>query len=406
MATALPVNSKLVFKRQSAKGTIATVGSAQVLRRETATFNLKKETYDTESEINAHQQLSSVRHGVRSVDGKINNFFSPGTYSDMLSAVLRRDFTAVSAITGASVTIGGSGPTYTVTRGTGSYLTDGIKIGMVVRLSVGSLNAANINKNLLVTGVTALVLTVMPVNGVALVAEGPIATTTVTATGKVTYAPATGHTNIYYTVETWDPDVPSSERNLDVKIGQVGLSLPGSGNSKIDITAMGLDQTASATVYFTSPTTETTTEVLVAASGILMVGGVSVATVTDLSITIDGKESLADGAVGSNLRSDIFRGIVKVSGSYTAYFDSRTLADNFVNEVDQSLLGVFTAGSTAAADFFSTYLPVIVSTSADADDGVGKGKKRTYSFTAEYLASGGAALANQQTSIQVQDSAA
>lgn len=408
MATALPVNSRLVFKRQTAKGTLATAPSAQVLRRETAMFTLKKEAYDTETEIAAHQQLTSVRHGVKSVDGKINNFFSPGTFSDMISAVVRRDFAAVAPIVmgAGTIAIAGTGPTYTATRSAGSYLTDGIKIGMVIRLSVGAHNAANINKNLLVTGVTALVATVMPVNGVALVAEGAVAGSTITATGKVTHAPATGHTNVYYTVETWDPDVPSSERNLDVKIGQVGLSLPGSGNAKIDISALGLDQTSSATAYFTSPTAETTTGVLVAASGLLLVGGAAVATVTDLSVTIDGKETLADPVVGSNIRPDIFRGIVKVSGSFTAYFDSRTLADNFINEVTQSLLGVFTADSTAAADFCSIYLPSLVTTSSDADDGIAKGKKRSYSFTAQYLAAGGAALANQQTSIQIQDSAA
>ena len=405
MATALPVNSKLIFKRQTAKGTIATAPSAQVLRRETAMFSLKKDTYDTESEITSHQQMSSVRHGTRKVDGKIANILSPGTYSDMVSAILRRDFAAVAPISGASVTIAGTGP-YTVTRAAGSYLTDGIKIGMVIRLSAGALNAANIGKNLLVTGVTALVATVVPVNGAALVAEGPVTGTTITATGKVTYTPATGHTSVYYTVETFDPDVPSSERNTDVKIAQLNLALPGSGNAKIDITAVGLDQSVSATAYFTSPTVETTTGVLVAASGLLLVGGVAVATVTDLSIAIDGKETPADGTVGSVVRADIFRGIVKVSGSFTAYFDSRTLAVNFINEIRQSLIGVFTSDSSAAADFLSLYMPAIVSTSSDADDGVAKGKKRTYGFTAVYFADGGAALASQQTTLQVQDSAA
>ncbi len=408
MATALPVNSQLRFKRQTAKGTIATVGLAQVLRRESATFTLKKDTYDTESEITAHQQLTSVRHGTRMVDGKIGNFFSPGTFSDMISAVLRRDFVAVAPIVmgAGTLLVAGTGPTYTITRSAGSYLTDGIKVGMVIRLSVGAHNAANLGKNLLVTGVTATVVTVMPVNGVAMVAEAAVAGSTVTATGKVTHAPAAGHTNIYYTVETWDPDVPSSERNTDVKISQVNLSLPGSGNAKIDITAVGLDQSALGAAYFTSPTAETTTGVLVAASGLLLVGGVAVATVTDLSIAIDGKETPADGTVGSVVRSDIFRGIVKVSGSFTAYFDTRALADNFMNEVTQSLIGVFTADSTAGADFNSLFLPSIVTTSSDADDGVAKGKKRTYAFTAQYNAAGGAALATQQTTLQIQDSAA
>jgi hypothetical protein len=43
-----------------------------------------------------------------------------------------------------------AGPTYTVTRGAGSWLTDGVKAGMVVPASAGALNAANLSKNLLV----------------------------------------------------------------------------------------------------------------------------------------------------------------------------------------------------------------------------------------------------------------
>jgi hypothetical protein len=111
----------------------------------------------------------------------------------------------------------GSGPTYTVTRASGSFLTDGVKKGMVVRLSVGSLNAANISKNLLVLGDTATVLTVKPLNGVALVAEGPITGCTVSAPGKETHAPTTGHTNDYFSWEKKFTDLTRYELFTDVK---------------------------------------------------------------------------------------------------------------------------------------------------------------------------------------------
>lgn len=406
MAIALPVNSQIRFKRQTAKGTLATASGAQVLRRETAMFNLKKDSYDTSTEIVSHQQLASNRLGARQVDGQIVDILSPGTFSDMISAVLRRDFAAVAASTGVSVTIAGTGPTYTVTRAAGSYLTDGYKAGMVVRLSVGTLNAANIAKNLLIISLTATVLTVQTLNGSALVAEGPIASTTVTAVGKVTYTPTTGHTNVYYTVETWDPDVPSSEVNGDVKIANVQLALPGQGNAKITIGAVGLTQTTSTSQYFTTPTTETTTSNLVGASGLLVVNGAAIATVTDLNITIDGGETPANPVVGSTTRPDIFRKIVSVKGTFKAYFDSRALADNFVNETSSSLIGVFTADMTAASDFIAISIPQFDTVSIDKDDGLGIGKTLSASFTAEFFASGGAAAQSQQTTLQIQDSAA
>lgn len=405
MAIGIGVVKQTRFKRQTAKGTLAGTSGGQILRRESSTFELAKETYTTESEITSTQQLLSNRHGVKTVNGAISGILSAGTYSDMVSAVLRRDFAAVTASTGVSLTIAGSGPTYTVTRGAGSFLTDGYKIGMVVRLSVGSLNAANINKNLLITGLTATVLTVMPVNGVALVAEGPIATCTVTATGKVTYTPATGHTNIYYTVEEWSSDVPSSERNQDVKISSVDLSLPGSGNAKIALNAVGLDQTSAGTVYFTSPTAETATGALVAASGLLLVNGTAQAVITDLSININGNEQPGDGVVGTNLRPDIFRGKVMVSGSFTAYFESATIPDLFRNETVTSLVSVLSDGTAATADFISIAIPRLDLNTSSPDDGE-TGLKRTYSFVAEYNATGGSGQTTEQTTLMIQDSQA
>lgn len=406
MALALGVNKQTRFKRQTAKGTLAGATLGQIIRRESSTFELAKENYTTESEITSTQQLISSRHGVKTVNGSISGILSPLTYSDMLSAVLRRDFTAVTALTALSVTIAGTGnPSYTITRAAGDFLTGGIKIGQVVRLSVGTLNAANINKNLLVTGVTATILTVIPVNGVALVAEGPIASTTVTVVGKVTYTPTTGHTNVYYTVEEWHPDVPYSERSQDVKIAQASLTLSGSGNAQIALEAVGLDQQGAATVYFTSPAAETTSGALLAASGLLLVNGTVQATVTELSIEIMGNEQPADGVVGSNIRPDIFRGKVMVSGSFTAYFESATIPDLFRNETATSLVSVLTDGGAANADFISVVIPRLELNSSTPDDGE-TGLKRTFSFVAEYNSAGGTSLATEQTTLYIQDSLA
>jgi hypothetical protein len=192
MTIAVGVSKTLRYKKQSVLGTAVSGSGAQVLRRVTSDIDLSKDTYQS-NEIRPDMQVGDFRHGMWKIGGGVSGELSPATYKDLIQSGLRRDFAAVSPITGASITIAGSGPTYTVTRAAGSFLTDGIKTGMTVRLSAGAFNAANIAKNLFVLSVVALVLTVMPVNGVALVAEGPIATSTVTATGKYTYIPAIAH---------------------------------------------------------------------------------------------------------------------------------------------------------------------------------------------------------------------
>lgn len=396
---------KTVIGRQSAKGTLALVGVGSIIRRESSTFELTKEAYTTESEITSTQQITSSRHGVRTVNGKLTGILSPGTYSDPLSAVLRRDFAAVASLTALSITIAGSGPTYTITRAAGDFLAGNIKIGMVVRLSAGAFNAANLNKNLLVIGVTATVLTVMVVNGVALVTEGPIASSTVSVPGKVTFTPTTGQTNIYHTVEELYPDVPFSERNQDVKFTQANLSLPGSGNAKIDFTAIGLNQTNSASAYFTAPTAETSTDSLVAASGVLMVNGVAQATITDLSVNIDGKGTAADGVVGSDVRPDVFTGKVSVTGSFTCYFDGSAIPSLFLNETATSIVSALAAGTAANADFMTlTMSNVRLNSSTPTDSETGQ--KRSYNFVAILNAAGGTGVATEKTTLQVQDSQA
>lgn len=402
--------SQGVFKqtriaRQSTKGTLAPPGGGQIIRREQSTFELQKEIDDTSSEITSTRNLTSSRHSVRLVQGNVNGIFSPGTYADPISSVLCRDFAAVAAITGASIAVAGTGPTYTLTRAAGSFLTDGVKVGMGVRLTAGTFNVANLNKNLLVTAVTATVLTVLVMNRTALVAEGPVASATVTIPGKVTFAATSGHTNIYHTVEEWMPDVPFSERNLDCKFTKANLSLPGTGNAKIVMNATGLNQTTAATAYFTAPAAETTTEALVAASGLLLVGNVSQSIITDLSIEIDSNGTPADGVVGSDIRPDVFTGKIMVKGSFTAYFDSGTIPDLFSNEVSTSILSTLTAGSAANADFVAITMSDVRVNSNTPDDNE-TGLKRTYNYTAVLNKLGGAALATQFTTISIQDSAA
>ena len=403
--------SQGVFKttriaRQTAKGTLALTTGGQIVRREQSTFELAKESYTTESEITSTQQLLSNRHGVRLVNGKVTGILSPATYSDPLSAVLRRDFATVAAITAASITIAGTGPSYTLTRGTGSFLTDGIKFGMGVRLTAGTFNVANLNKNMLVTSVTATVLTVMTMNAsLPLVAEGPIAGATLSVPGKVTFSPVTSQTVVYHTVEEFYPDVPFSERNLDVKFTQASLSLPGTGNAKIDLTAIGLNQTNATTAYFTAPASETTSQSLVAASGVLLLGGSAIATVTDLSISIDGKGQPADGVVGTDIRPDVFVGKVMVSGSFTAYFDSGAIPALFVGEVSTSIASALASGSAANADFMTfTMSDVRINTSTPSDNETGL--KRTYNYVAVLNAAGGAGTASERTTLSVQDSQA
>lgn len=413
MGLASGIFKQLAYKAEVTYGLAPGQASGQSLRRVQSTLDLAKDTYQS-NEIRPDQQVADFRHGVRRVQGAIQGELSPGTYKDFFGAILKRDFAAVTAITGVSVTIAGAGPTYTVTRSAGDYLAGGLKVGDVVRLTAGTLNALNINKNLLITALTATVMTVVTLNGTAMFAEGPIASTTVTVQGKKTWVPTSGHTDKSFSVEHWFPDVPASELFTGVKMTQVAVDLPPSGMATVNWTAMGQDlaDTVAKRVggvalnaqYFTSPTAASTGASLASVNGIVRLAGGQVVTLTGLSLNVAANFT-GDPVVGSNVVPNQFPGRVVITGQATMYFDNTTVRDAFVNETEVDLVAVFTTDNTATADFVSFVLPRVKIGGASKDDGE-KGIVQTLPFQALLNVAGGTGLATERTTLSIQDSLA
>jgi len=361
------VSKRVTFLKETIWGTPAATTGARVLRRVTSNFNLTKEQYES-AEIRQDFQVADMRHGIRTVDGSLNGELSPGSYSDFLQSVVARDFTAVTAITGLSVTIATSGTLFTVTRASGSWITDGVTVGNVIALTGAGLNAANVSNNLLAVGLSATVATVAVLSSTTLVAEGPISTVTATVRGKVTYAPLTGHTDDAYTVEEWYSDIAQSEVYVGNKVGTVAVQLPTSGLVTTDITFKGRDRSIKGTsAYHTSPTAAGTTGIFAAVSGALVVNGAPVGLITAADFSIErGLE--AANVVGQNVAADMFTGRIRVTGNFSTYFTDAVFRDYFDNESTISLVVAFTTSSDKNADVMSFTIPKIKVGSADKAD--------------------------------------
>jgi len=404
MPQASGIFKQVAIKREVTYGTAPAASGAQLLRRAQSTIDLTKETYQS-SEIRPDMQVADFRHGVRRIQGSLQGELSPKTYSDIFAAVLKREFTAGASATGLAITIAaGSGNSYTVTRGAGSFLTDGFKVGDVVRLTAGTFNAANLNKNLLITGLTATVATVMTLNGSALTAEGPIASATIAVQGKKTYIPTSGHTDVSFSMEHWFNDISQSEVYTGVKFNKVALDLPPTGMAKVSFDAMGQNITTANTRYFTSPTAVTTNGIVAAVNGVLLVNGAVQTVVTGLQINID-PAFTGDAVVGSNTVPNLFAGPVSVTGQFTAYFTDATLRDLFVNETETSLVVSLTTDNTANADVLTLTIPRIKLGGQQKNDGTG-GIVQTFPFQALLNTAGGSGTSSEQTTLVMQDTAA
>jgi hypothetical protein len=403
MTIAQGVKKVVSYKKQTGLGSPASGSGGQELRRVTSTINLTKETFQS-NEIRPDQQIADFRHGSRQSTGTLSGELSAGTYKDFLQSVLRKDFVAISSLTSAAVTIVAS--TGVITFQTGNPLTAGIKIGNVVRITAGSVNAANLNKNLLVTAVTATTLTVKTLNGSALADNATSVTgVTVAIPGKYTYVPETSQTNDYYTVEHWFSDVAQSEVYQDIKQTNAQVKIPANGMATIDFPLVGLNVTTGTSQVLTSPTAITTGGVTAGVNGLLLVAGTPVAIVTSIDFDINGNIAVADAVVGSLTRPDVFQGVVGATGTFSAYFTDATFRDYFINETEVSIIVALTTDSTATADFVSFTMSRVKIGGADVTDGA-SGLTRTFPFTALKNTAGGSGVANLATTIMVQDSLA
>lgn len=402
MSIAQGISKITVFKKQSGLGVAASGTGGQVMRREKSEFRLEKDTFEN-NEIVTHQQSTGVTHGTRKVSGSMSGVVSPNTYSALIATLLRKAFTATTPLTGLSIDVAGSPGAYTFT--TTGLLTGGLKIGDVIRITAGTgLNADVLNKNFLITALTATVATVLVVNGSTITA-GSGTSCTIAVPGKKSLVPLTGHTNEYWTVEEWYSDLTKSELFTDVQPVSIDIGLPSTGNATFSASFAGLDRVLSGAQVLTTPTAATTTPVQTAVSGAIIVGGVEVASVSAASIKIDGKVAPLGAVIGSNKSPDLQRGRVSVSGSITAYFENSTIQAYFEAGTAINIVVVSANDETAASDFCAFNMSAVKLSSDSADDGE-KGIMRTYNFTAEMNTMGGAALANDMTIISVQDSQA
>lgn len=403
MAQAAGVFKQLAYKKETTYGTVPSAGGAQSLRRVGSDLDLSKDTYQS-SEIRTDQQMVDMRHGVRRTQGTINGELSPKTYADFLAAALRRDFSAVADITGLSLTIAASGSNWTVTRGSGSWLTSAAKRGKVIRLAAAGLNAANAAKNLAIVSVTATDLTVKVLNGSALVAEGPIASCTVSFPGKETYAPTSGHTNDSFSVEHWFSDIARSEVFSGCQPSQIDLQLPPTGLATIAIQMMGKDRVDAGAQYFTTPTAATTTGLTAAVNGVAIVGGAAAVNITGLNFTLQSNRT-GEPVVGANVISTKTPGRILGNGQFTAMFEDATYTTAFANETELEIIVILTTDNTATSDFVSFCFPRVKLMGSAKNDGEA-GIVQTIPFQALRAITGGSGFGNELTTLYIQDSAA
>lgn len=408
MTISIGVKKAVSYKKEVTFGTIpaATGPFGQAMRRVTSNIELTKATFKS-AEIRPDLQVGDFRHGGRSVSGSIAGELSVGTHADFIASGLRQAWQAVAtsgALTtvAAAVTTGAQG---TLTRSAGSFLTDGFKLGDVVRCTGWTTTAtANNAHNFWIISLTATVMTGLFLDGVAMAPKVAGDSVIITQAGRKTWTPATGQTNDSYAIEHYFADIGQSEVFSGCRVSQIDVKLPATGMAGLDVMFMGQNMVPASSQYFTTPLAVTTGSTLAAVNGALILGGQVVGIVTGANIKLNGNATRGD-IVGSVFTPDVFMGRVEVDGQLTIYFQDAVARDAFVNETEMGLSIALTANNTANSDFQVFSMPRIKFNGANKSDGE-VGLILTAEFRALFNTNGGAGTSTVQTTMTVQDSLA
>lgn len=384
--------------------TIALANSGKRLRRNSIVLNQVPDTYQS-NEIRPSLQVADFRDGVLRVTGQAQHDWAPGEYPEWDESLLLSQYAAVSAI--------GTGPTITTTsttivRGTGSFITDNIKKGHVVRLS-GTTGAINDGINLAVSNVTATTLTVTPTSSQTLTADGSGNTsTTITVIGTVLFS-VTDPTLIQLqslSIEDYQGTNDIALVYTGCYIGNTALTIPGTGiiTAQRDITGRRQRDPYSNTTapYFTTSAAPPDKDVLATSQGFLRVGSYSGLHLLSATINMN-RPWTGQPAAFEQYLPGLFPGMLDVNGTLNFYMDGSItqLKSDVKNEVEMDVHFISEAPGTTTRRFRSFYAPRVKLGGVTANDVV-DGITIAVPFKALELRSGANNI--NSCTVQIQDS--
>lgn len=372
MASQTAANVLVALKRETAIGTApATVTGAARLRFIDSPGLVLNRAQIMSGEKRSDRLTPMGRLGGKSVTGSFNTEATVGGATDILLEAIARGAWATSVAIGfASVTSITTG-TNTV-MGSGDWVSQGIRVGDIFRLS-GHSESANNDKNLRVTAVSSGTITV-PAGSLA-------ANVTADTSGTLTVLrklvnPATP-TRYSHAIEQYDADIDLSELFLGCRVTGVSLSFRPGANATIGYTFLGLDRTkldTGTSPYYSNPSV-TTGLALVADDSTILKDGVRVASFTGMDLNL---QIAASGVpvIGSFVSPDIFDNDLTISGTITGLrsdFANLTLYDA---ETEFSLSVVLEEPvASGAKPCLALYLPRVKISGLSAPAGGGDGAK-------------------------------
>lgn len=340
------------YKAQTGLGSPASGASGIGLRflRGSQGFVPSKAIIENE-EVRRDGQTTRGRHGSRMVTGSFRVNLAVDDIDDLLAAAMRSTWTAAVTITEAAMT-SITTTTSTIVAAGGSWITQGVRVGDLVKLADHS-TAANNGIWLRVLGVTASTITV-PANSLT---ANAVADTDFDLVVARTLVHGTAPVETYFTFDVYNADIDRSITYTDVKVNRLELSKQPNANIIATIGLIGLDWTsnlAAASPVLTSPTFSTSRP-LVMADGKFTINSTDYTDVSGWNMSLDLGGSVP-GVLAPN-SPDAFLGNAKLNGSMTSLRTDLDWFDAFDAETQIRFMShMIEVGDSDPKDFLSLYV--------------------------------------------------
>jgi hypothetical protein len=366
----------IAYKVQPTKGTAPGTGSAKQLRIDPSPGMSLRRTLIENPEVRSDGLTSMGRLGTREGVSSYGIPVTVGGLDDILEAIMRSTWVAAVAVTQATMT-SITTTTTTIVAAAGSWITQGVRVGDVVRLT-GHSTAANNNINLRVTAVTASTITVA---GTPLTTDA-VADTSFTLTILKKLSNPTSPTRRAFYLEEYLRTADQSKVGDYYKF--IALKLTGSpnGNCTAEVQLLGADMqplASGSSPYFVSPTLNTSIR-LVWADATLRFNGSDVASCQafELSVVID---AATEPGIGSTGAVDVIDNDCKVTGSLTLLRSDLSNLTLFTNETEFELGVLLVEPESEPKDCLSFFVPRCKITNLTAPLGDTGAMKETLPFT-------------------------
>lgn len=379
----------------------------QILRHVSHNMSLDKNSYGGK-EIRTDKQMPMSKDGSRQVPIAINGLLSPLTYKDLFAAAVGGTWSAsaISKTQAELTSMAADVSAYTLTAGGGDPVAEGFKVGDIVRALTLS-DTDNNSKNFFIRGFSGSNNRTISVYPAPDTMTADTSFTLATA-GRSLYMPASAHVKRKVAFEVYNSDGDIARLFTEARMSGFDFSIAPDQDAQINFSGLGRNRVvydAATAPFFTSPTAETTTDLIGSMDGVLQLNGSIVGVCTGLSIKYNRAPTAPKQIHPQGLAAGILLDDAVISGDFTVFLKDRTFLDLFDDPTTRKatefeLFAYLPVSAAAAAAAMVIYLPRI-KINSNAESTIEGAKAIQCGFAAaRYLGSG---VGIDSTSIRLVD---